>query len=80
MDNIFIIAGVIAVIYFIIKFVEMRFLVKEVKPFKVLLRDTLLVYLSVVMGLFIVDQLKVVKKSIDNNSESTNVFTDKPNF
>jgi hypothetical protein len=80
MNNIFIIAAVIAVIYFIIKFVEMRFLTKEVRPLKLLLRDTLLVYLSVVMGLFVVDQLKVVKKSLDDTGESTNVFTDKPGF
>ena len=53
MDNIFVIAGIIAVIFFIVKFLEMRFVDKESKPLKFLVRDTLVVYVSVVAGNFI---------------------------
>jgi len=81
MQNIFVIAGIISVIFFIVKFIEMRFVDKESKPLKFLIRDSLLVYFSVIAGNFIVDQLKPV---IDEGGEAvvTNpaVFTDNPGF
>jgi len=77
MDNIFIIAGVISVIFFIAKFLEMRFLDKESKPLKLLVRDTLLVYFSVVSGYFILEQVKPVTNIVGG---ITPVFTDNPEF
>lgn len=79
MKNIFIIAAIISVIFFIVKFIEMRFIEKENKPLKLLIRDTLLVYFSVVMSNFILEQLD---NSINNNdvSKVTPVFTDNPGF
>ena len=53
MDNIFFIAAVISVIFLISKFIEMRFVEKENKPLKLLIRDALLVYFSVVFGDFV---------------------------
>ena len=47
---------------------------------KILLRDTLLVFISVIMGLFIVEQLKIVKNKINDSTETTNVFIDNPDF
>ena len=76
----FMIAGIISVVYFIVKFLEMRFLIKDNKPMKTLLRESLIVFFSVVMGLFLMDQLKLVKKTIADGSDSTNVFTGKPDF
>jgi len=78
MDNIFIIASVIAVIYLIAKFVEMRFILKENKPFSLLFRDTLLVYFSVVIGYFILEQIKPMIQEGGNGV--TQVFTDNPQF
>ena len=60
MDNIFIIAAIISVIFVIAKFIEMRFIEKESKPLKLLIRDALLVYVSVIMGYFILGQLKPI--------------------
>ena len=60
MDNIFLIAGIISIIFLIAKFLEMRYIDKEPKPLKYLIRDTLLVYLSVVTGKFVVDQLNPI--------------------
>ena len=48
----FVFAGVISVVYIVFLFLEMRFIVKENKPVKYLLRDGLLVYLSVLVGEF----------------------------
>ena len=75
MKNIFIIACVIAVIYLIAKFIEMRFILKENKPFSLLFRDTLLVYFSVVIGYFILEQIKPIIQD-----GGTKVFIDNPDF
>ena len=57
MDNIFVTAGIISVVFLIAKFIEMRFVDKENKPLKLLIRDALLVYFSVVFGNFVLEQL-----------------------
>ena len=79
MENIFIIAAVISIIFFIAKFLEMRFLDKEPKPLKLLVRDSLLVYFSVICGYFILEQIKPVINS-GGSEISTPVFTDNPEF
>ena len=79
MENIFLVAGIISVIFLIFKFLEMRYVDKEPKPLKFLIRDSLLVYFSVLFGIFIIDQLKTVI----NDSEIPSAplaFTDNPSF
>ena len=49
------IALIIAIVFLVIKFIEMRFIDKESKPLKILIRDSLLVYFSVVFGNFVID-------------------------
>jgi hypothetical protein len=79
MDNIFLVAGIISVIFFVAKFLEMQYIEKESKPLKVLIRDALVVYVSVFAGNFIIDQLKpVIKDSSIINSPAA--FTDNPPF
>ena len=78
----FLIAGIISVIFFIAKFCEMRMFDKESKPLKFLVRDSLLVYFSVIVGMLVLEQLKPI---IEDNSENilkttTAVFTDNPAF
>jgi hypothetical protein len=79
MENIFIIAAIISIIFFVAKFVEMRFFDKEPKPLKLLVRDSLLVYFSVICGYFILEQVKPVINS-GGSGISTPVFTDNPEF
>jgi hypothetical protein len=79
MDNIFLVAGIISAIFFISKFLEMRYIDDESKPLKILVRDSLLVYVSVVMGIFIIDQLKPVINDIVVSTEPL-AFTDNPPF
>ena len=53
----------------------------EPKPLKFLVRDALLVYFSVLMGDFIVDQLKpIISENVNILKETTTVFTDNPTF
>ena len=79
MNNIFLVAGIISVIFFIAKFLEMRYINNEPKPLKLLIRDSLLVYISVIIGSFILDQLKPVINEIVI-SEVPLAFTDNPPF
>ena len=79
MDNIFLVAGIISVIFFIAKFLEMRYIEDEPKPLKFLIRDSLLVYVSVVIGSFVLEQLKPVINDIDIISAPL-AFTDNPPF
>lgn len=79
MENIFLVAGIISVIFFIAKFLEMRYVEEDPKPLKILVRDSLLVYVSVVTGNFIVEQLNPV---INENVLPLEplAFTDNPPF
>lgn len=78
-DNIFIISAIISITFLLIKFLEMRYFEKENKPLKLLIRDTLLVYFSVIIAYFIIDQLKpnLIK---GGKSNVTPIFTDNPGF
>ena len=65
MDNIFLVAGIISVIFFVAKFLEMRYIEKESKPLKILIRDALVVYVSVIAGMFVLEQLTpVIKETV----------------
>ena len=77
MENIFLLATIISVTYFIAKFIEMRFIEKENKPLKFLIRDSLLVYFSVIISNFVINQINPVVNSVQ---KITPVFTDNPGF
>ena len=66
---------VVAIMYIIFRFIEMRFILKENKPLKVLFRNTIIVYLSTVSGLFVLDQF-----ASNIGKSAPKVFTDIPNF
>ena len=79
MNNIFIISLVISVIFLIFKFLEMRFIYKENKPVKFLIRDTLIVYVCVTVGNLILQQISpMLETTILNVAPSA--FTDNPSF
>jgi hypothetical protein len=53
----FIIGAAVAIIYFLLKFIEMRFVEPErQKPVKILLRDSIMVCISAVLAVFILNQ------------------------
>jgi hypothetical protein len=81
MSNIFFIAAFISIIFLIIKFIEMRFIDKESKPLKLLIRDALLVFFSIVFGNFILDQLEpIISETSEFTNSNPSVFTDNPGF
>ena len=78
MEKYIIHSGIIAFIYLLMKFVEMRIVIKEVKSVKELIRDTVIVYLSAMVGLYIIDEFMPLGESVKKTI--TNVFTDTPGF
>ena len=62
--------------YLLFRFIEMRFVLKENKPLKVLLREAVMVYLSVLGGDFILQQVAPLKSAIS----APTVFTSPPDF
>ena len=80
MENIFIVASLIAFFYIVVKFIEMRFIEKDNKPLKVLIKDTLVVYLCVILGNFIIEQINPSLLGEEATKKVTQVFTDTPGF
>ena len=78
MENYFYSASVLSIIFFICKFIEMRFITKSYKSLKELMIDSSYVFFSVVVGLFIIEQFNGQKIKVGGTT--TQVFTDNPNF
>jgi hypothetical protein len=79
MENIFLEALIISIIYSIINFLEMRYYQKEDKTIKDIVKEGLLVYLAVVSGVFIVEQFKPEVEKIVSEAPPL-VFVDNPPF
>ena len=77
MDNVFIQAGIISVLYLLIKFGEMRLVLKENKPIKLLMRDTIIVYISSIIGMYIIEQF-LLQGEITKSAPQA--FIDNPSF
>jgi hypothetical protein len=79
MTSIFVIAAIISITFLVMKFLEMRFIEKESKPLKLLIRDTLLVYFSVIIANFLIEQINPIVSG-GTSKKITPVFTDNPAF
>ena len=85
MDNIFVLATIISVTYLLLRFIEMRFVAKEAVPLKHLIKDALFVYFSILLGYFVIEQVKPSVMSGGFGTEEIShvvpqVFTDNPEF
>ena len=74
-QNPFIVAAFVSVVFLILAFFEMRFIQKESKPLKTLFKDALMVYISTLSGLFLITQLLP-----NSSTEVIQAFTDEPGF
>lgn len=75
--NILMNSAIISFIYLLFKFIEMRFIIKQNKPFKELFRETMIVFLSVVVGIYLVEQVMPLKNV---SYEATKAFIGSPEF
>lgn len=76
MDNIYIVALSVSIVFMISKFFEIRFILKEKINLKQLVIDCILVYFSVIIGYFIIEQFADKAK----NLTQAPVFIDTPKF
>jgi len=80
----FIVSAVVAVIYTIIRFIEMRFILKENKPLKDIIRDTIVVYISTLAGIFIINQVNPLRNMASTVTGAVRnkpgAFIDEPQF
>jgi|AntAceMinimDraft_9_1070365.scaffolds.fasta_scaffold14337_3 TctA family transporter len=65
----------ISIVFFIIRIIEIKFILKEDILFKQMIRDTILVFISSILGMFILTQVNT-----DVSSKIPAVFTGKPDF
>jgi len=80
MDNTYAIATAISVVYFIIKYIEVRMVKKEDAPMSNLVKDSMVVFLSCLVGLFVLGQVGTILSDGINKKGGSLAFTDNPNF
>lgn len=79
MNNEIITGVIISTIFFIIKFIEMRFIQRENVPLKTLVINTLIVFVSAIISLMIMKQFNI-DEIIGSIKSVPSVFTGKPDF
>lgn len=88
MENLFLFAIFTTVLFVFIKVVEMKYLDKELKPLKVIVRDAVIVFASAFIaayGFFFMkgsftDFLNIVTENKTLRMDATQIFTDAPAF
>jgi len=88
MEKIFIVSSIITCIFVVIKILEMKYVDKEWKPLKLIIRDAVIVFVSSMIGSFILfqidgsitDFLNIVTDNKSFNMSATQIFTDEPGF
>jgi hypothetical protein len=90
LDKVLLISSLITLFFCIFKFVEMKFVDKQMKPVKFIIRDAAYVFISSFVGVFgflnmntsLNDFMSVMtdSKNIDVTSGTTQIFTGAPEF
>ena len=79
--NMFINAIIISIIFCIVKFIEMRFISRENYPLKILVKESLFVFFSVIVGHSILEQIEPLQLlETDTIPKIPEVFTTNPDF
>ena len=79
MNHFILVSVVTSIIFFLIKFIKMRFVDKEVTPLKVIVKETAYVFISSLVGGYLIDQFKF-NNILENIKETPSVFTNEPGF
>lgn len=90
LDKVLLISSLITLFFCIFKFVEMKFVDKQMKPVKFIIRDAAYVFISSFIGVFgflnmntsLNDFMSVMtdSKNVDVTSGTTQIFTGAPEF
>ncbi len=79
MEDIITLPAIIAVVFFIVKFIENRFISKEPKPLKEILTNSIVVFISGILGMFLSEQFGMAKELLDSKDSPT-AFVTSPDF
>ena len=88
MENLFLIAVFATFLFLAIKILEMKYLEKEMKPIKLIVRDGVIVFVSTILASYgyhyyngsVTDFLNVITENKVMNADATQIFTDSPGF
>jgi hypothetical protein len=88
MEKILLVSFLITCMFSIIKIIEMKYLEKEMKPIKYIMRDALIVFVCTVAGVYamfymngsLTSFLNIVTETKTLNPDATEIFTDQPEF
>jgi hypothetical protein len=86
MDKPILLTIAITVIYFLVKMVEMKYIEKETKPIKLIVRDLIIVFMSALVPIFLffsaTGPVAEMIGGVDfaSTPAPTQIFTDQPGF
>ena len=88
MEKVFILSIIVTCLFVFVKVLEMKFVDKEWKPLKTIIRDAVIIFVCSVVGSFLLfqvdssvtDFLNVVTDNKSFNMSATQIFTDEPGF
>lgn len=88
MENLFLFAFLTTILFCLVKIVEMKYIEKELKPLKFIVRDAVAVFVCSLIASYsyfymndsFTDFMNVVTENKSLNLDSTQIFTDTPNF
>ena len=79
MNQYILVSIVTSIIYFLVKFIKMRFVDKENEPLKIIIKETGYVFISSLLSGFLMEQFKF-NNILENIKETPGVFTNEPGF
>lgn len=79
MNQYILVSIITSIIFFLIKFIKMRFIDKESEPLKNIVKESGYVFISSLLGGFLMDQFKF-NNILENIKETPSVFTNEPGF
>jgi hypothetical protein len=78
MNNQLISSILISFIFFVFRFMEMKFIIKESKPIKELATETMIVFISSMASLLLLEQFNI--SELVNKTNNLFAFTSEPDF
>jgi len=81
MENMYFISTLISITFLIFKIIDVKIVKKNDIIIKYIIRDSLLVFLSVICGLYLTEQIGELNLfSLVHEQNSVSAFTNKPEF
>ena len=81
MENVYFISILISIIFLVFKIIDIKLLKREELVLKVVVRDMMVVFLSVFLGMFVSEQIGEISVSkMFDSKETVSAFTNNPEF